>query len=56
MCGWKDVGIVIRKNIVCGVVSTLFGCSLGFHPCCCIIYNASSVTCFAVFWGREKYR
>ena len=27
VCGWKDVGMVIRKH--CGVVPTLFGCFLG---------------------------
>ena len=32
MCGWKDVGNVIRKSIAVYIVPTLFGYFLGFHP------------------------
>ena len=51
----KDIGMGIRKSIQCGVIPTLFGCFLGIPSLYVLsILNAFFVTCFGLFFWREK--
>ena len=56
-CGWKDIGMGVRKGTVVSFIPTLFGCFWGFHPYMSVhFFFMFFVTCFSCHFEGQEYR